>query len=313
MTNPWQVYDLMMDIVTDDAVIEQLHLGLNWTLCRTQDRLGLAASPVQGVSGPSGSGSLKGRPARKYAAWVREWDPYKSAVGMAVINAAMSHDTELSSRLLPLVSRGSGSQAVFEYFRPQLIDKKVAVVGRYPGMLDALQGIDVSVLVHQPGVGELPEAAAEYVIPGADWVFLSANSLTDKSFPRLAELAKESNLVLMGPATPWLTELSEFGVDFLAGVRVQDAAAVTQNLSEGRGDETGLQYCVADLGACEMNWIKTAIADTVARREWIKAQMQVWFNNKQKGRFPYQAELFALDDQLSSLDTQFKRLWDARH
>lgn len=64
MTNPWQVYDLMMDIVTDDAVIEQLHLGLNWTLCRTQDRLGLAASPAQGVSGLPGYGSFKGRPAR---------------------------------------------------------------------------------------------------------------------------------------------------------------------------------------------------------------------------------------------------------
>jgi hypothetical protein len=41
--------------------------------------------------------------------------------------------------------------------------------------------------------------------------------------------------------------------------------------------------------------------------------MEHWCSNRQKGRFPHQAELLALDDRLSSLDSQFKRLWDARH
>ena len=316
MAHPWQVYELLLDIVPDDVMIEEVSMGLTWTLCRANSRLGLAMSPQNGTRTLSWSGSLQGRPARELANWVREWDPYKSTVGMATINATMYHDAQLLVRSQPVASNGPANLAVFKHFYNQLLGKKVVVVGRYPGMDEALRGIDVTILERQPGAGDLPDTAAEYILGEADWVFLTATSLINKTFPRLAELARDSNLVLMGPTTPWLTELSEFGVDYLAGVRVRDAASVTQMVMEGGGTrlfESGLEYCIADLGVCEMDWIKTAISDTVTRRESIKAEMERWSSSKQKGRFPQQAELLALDNQLSSLDSQFKRLWDARH
>jgi uncharacterized protein (DUF4213/DUF364 family) len=316
MSNPWQVYDLLLDIVPDDILVEEVCLGLTWTLVRAQDRVGLAMSPERGVRTLSWPGTLKGRTARELAGWVREWDPYKSTVGMATINATMYHDAQLLARAQPLPAQGPANLAVFEHFRGHLHGKKVVVVGRYPGMDDVLQGIDVTVLERRPGGHDLPDTAAEYLLREADWVFITASTLTNKSFPRLAELARDSNTVLMGPTTPWLTELSEFGIDYLAGVRVTQPETLARTVAEGGGTrlfESGLEYCVADLGACEMDWIKTAIADTVARREWIKTEMERWFETRQKGRFPRHAELSALDDQLSSLDTQFKRLWDARH
>jgi uncharacterized protein (DUF4213/DUF364 family) len=316
MHRPWQVYELLLDIVPDDVMIEEVSIGLTWTLCRANNRLGLAMSPQRGMRTLSWPGSLKGRAARDVANWVRDWDPYKATVGMATINATMYHDAQLLSRLQPIVPKGPGNLAVFEHFYPHLVGKKVVVVGRYPGLDEALQGVDVTVLERQPGSRDLPDAAAEYILGEADWVFLTATTLINKTFPRLAELARNSNLVLMGPTTPWLTELSEFGVDYLAGVRVHDAASVCQTVEEGGGTrlfESGLEYCIADLGACEMDWIKTAISDTVSRRERIKAEMERWFSSRQKGHFPHQAELVAIDDQLSSLDSQFKRLWDARH
>ena len=61
-----------------------------------------------------------------------------------------------------------------------------------------------------------------------------------------------------------------------------------------------------------MGWIKTAISDTVFQRERIKKEMEAWYANNMKGRFPRQTELFTLDTELSKLDSQFKRLWDAR-
>jgi uncharacterized protein (DUF4213/DUF364 family) len=316
MQRPWQVYDLLLDIVPDDTMIEEISMGMTWTMCRANSRLGLAMSPQNGVRTLSWSGSLRGRSARELATWVREWDPYKSTVGMATINATIYHDDQLLTRLHPVMSGESANLAVFEHFYPQLSGKKVVVVGRYPGMDEVLKGIDVTVLERQPGAHDLPDTAAEYILGEADWVFLTATSLINKTFPRLAELARNSNLVLMGPTTPWLTELSEFGVDYLAGVRVHDAASVAQTIAEGGGTrlfESGLEYCIADLGASEMDWIKTAISDTVTRREGIKEEMDRWFSDNQKGRFPRQSELLTLDDQLSSLDSQFKRLWDARH
>lgn len=316
MQGPWQVYDLLLDIVPDEAMVEELCLGLTWTACRSQQRVGLAMSPQASSRTLSWPGTLQGQPARALAPWLRDWDPFKATVGMAVVNATLQQDSQLLARSRPIVpGKLPANLAVFEHFYPQLIGKKVVVVGRYPGLDEALAGLDVTVLERQPGAGDLPDLAAEYVIPEADWVFLTSTSLINKSFPRLAALARDANLVLMGPTTPWLMELNEFGVDYLAGVQVHDPAAVMQTVAEGGGTrlfESGLEYRVADLGACEMDWIKVAIADTVARREDIKLQMEQWFNGRNKGRFPYQAELAQLDDQLSHLDTQYKRLWDAR-
>ena len=49
---------------------------------------------------------------------------------------------------------------------------------------------------------------------------------------------------------PWLTELKEFGIDYLAGVTVSNAKALRQTVAEGGGVrifETGVQYQVLKL------------------------------------------------------------------
>ena len=67
--------------------------------------------------------------------------------------------------------------------------KRVAVIGRYPG-LEAYAGrFDLTVLERQPSDLDLPDAAAEYLLADADWVFMTATTLINKTFPRLADLA----------------------------------------------------------------------------------------------------------------------------
>jgi hypothetical protein len=81
-------------------------------------------------------------------------------------------------------------------------------------------------------------------------VFLTATSLINKTFPRLAELAQHATTVLMGPTTPWLPQLAEFGIDYLAGVEVIDAEKLQQTIAEGGGVrifETGVRYRVVEL------------------------------------------------------------------
>jgi uncharacterized protein (DUF4213/DUF364 family) len=54
----------------------------------------------------------------------------------------------------------------------------------------------------------------------------------------------------MGPTMPWLPELAEFGIDYLAGVSVTDSDALRQTVAEGGGVrifETGVQYRVLEL------------------------------------------------------------------
>jgi hypothetical protein len=197
---------------------------------------------------------------------------------------------------------------------PLIKGKKVVVIGRYPGLEKIEQNAELVVLERQPGETDLPDPACEFVIPNADWVFMSATTIVNKTFPRLAELATNANLVLMGPTLPWIEELSEFGVDYLAGVRVRDQAKLETIVAEGGGTrifDQAVEYCVHDFSKKHMEQAKKNIASVVEKRESLKEKMNAWYQTPKRGAFPQKEQLLTLDQQLSNLDLRYKRLWDA--
>lgn len=314
---PSEVYDLLRDhAAACDELAQEIMLGLTWTQCRGEGGMGLAMSPAVETGLQTRmlpwSGTLAGRPLRELATWLESWQPFEASIGMAAVNAAINPASTLAQGAVPLAA---GNLAVFEYFQPYLAGKRVAVIGRYPGMERYRQALDLTVIERRPGDGDLPDTAAESLLPDMDWVFLTASSLTNKTFPRLAELARDANLVLMGPTTPWLADLAQFGVDFLAGVVVEDVAAARATVAEGGGTrlfECGVHYAVADLGAGDMERLKAEIAELARQRQYLKEEMEAWYGGTRQGSFPRRAELEQLDARLSALDARYKRLWDAR-
>ncbi|WP_295446633.1 DUF364 domain-containing protein [uncultured Thiodictyon sp.] len=247
---PERIYDLLIDAVPTAACADEVLIGLTWTLCRTAGGIGLAMSPGTATRTLAWPGTLAGRRLAELAPWVRAWDPFEATVGMAAINAALNPGAVLAATAVGLTPGPAANLAVFHHFADQLAGRRVAVIGRYPG-LDALElGWDLTVIERNPGAGDLPDPAAEFCLPAADWVFLTATSLINKTFPRLAELSRAATLVLMGPTVPWLGELRDWGVDYLAGVRVTDPQGLRQTIAEGGGTRifaAGVEYAVADL------------------------------------------------------------------
>jgi len=309
-----QIYDLLLD-QNITGKIEEAMIGLTWTYAQVNQQMGLSMSLGQQTRTLPWSGSLRGREAKSVAEWITSWNSHEANLAMATINSALSANNLMLDKTIPISSNVPGNLSVFEYFLPRIRNKRVVVVGRYPGLDTYADKCELSVIERMPGENDFPDTAAEFLIPQADWVFLTATSIPNKTFPRLAELAQDTNLVLMGPTVPWLCELSEFGVDFLAGVKVTDTERLKQTISEGGGTrifETGVEYHIADIGKTEMSWYQTAISDLVARRESLKKDMDLWYENVNKGRYPNYHELQNIDQELSVFDSRFKRLWDAR-
>lgn len=254
MHNPGRVYDLLIDSVPAEAHAAEVLIGLTWTLCRSESAsgIGLAMSPQVQTRTLPWPGTLAGRRLADLAPWVRSWSPHEATVGMAAINAALNPSSTLAASASPIAPGASANLAVFDHFANQLAGRRVAVIGRYPG-LDRLDlAWELTVLERNPGHGDLPDPAAEFCLAEADWVFLTATSLVNKTFPRLAEISRDATLVVMGPTLPWIGALRDWGVDYLAGVRVTDPAALRQTVAEGGGTrifETGVEYAVADLRA----------------------------------------------------------------
>jgi uncharacterized protein (DUF4213/DUF364 family) len=250
MNNPRRVYELLLDHATSDSLVEAVNIGLVWTVCKA-GQCGLAMSPQLPTRTLPWSGALVGKSLRELCVWINEWEAYQATVGMAAINATLNAQPLPDGITLP-----AGNLAVFEHFLPQLIGKKVVVIGRYPHIERYAEQIDLHIIERQPTATDYPDSACEFLLPKADWVFLTGASLVNKTFPRLAELSQHATTILMGPTTPWLPQLADFGIDYLAGVEITDAEKLQQTIAEGGGVrifETGVRYRVVDLGYVTVN------------------------------------------------------------
>lgn len=326
MSNPWKIYDLLIERAqskASNATVKQITLGVTWTLCQSDaphvDSIGLAMSSPQSSRTLPWSGTLIHRPLNEIIPWIKSWDPFEAAIGLASINSVINTESNsLITNAVPLSTAKSANLSVFEYFLPQLKNKKVVVVGRYPGLEHYESLLDLTVLERHPVAGDLPDPACEFVLPEADWVFLTANSIVNKTFPRLAELSCDAVTVLMGPSVPWLEEWRDYGIDFLAGIQVCNPDVLQATIAEGGGVrifDQAVQYHVLDLSHNEIQLLKTNISELAAQRDALKAEMDAWYSHStttKAGRFPKWGLLEQIDSQLSLLDLRFKRQWDAR-
>lgn len=241
--NSRSIYELLLERANDETPIEEIIIGLTWTYCQA-DGIGLCMSPAIPTRTLPWPGTLVGRSIASLAPWVQSWNAYEATIGLAVINASINRRSTLIEQAEPI---GTGNLAVFERFLPLIHGQKVAVIGRYPGLARYEEQVELTVIERQPIDRDLPDPAAEYILPGVDWVFLTATSIANKTFPRLMELSHNAKVVLMGPTVPWLAEFADMGVDYLAGVNVTNPIALKQTIAEGGGVrifETGVEYRV---------------------------------------------------------------------
>ena len=247
--HPRNIYSLLLEASQSATPVREIAIGLTWTLCQA-DGIGLAMSPGKPTRTLPWSGTLANRTAAELAPWLQSWDAYEATVGMAAINATVNATSPLLRSAQPLSPNGPANLTIFEHFLPSFQNQRVAIVGRYPGLDRYERAADISVIERQPSGSDLPDPACEYLLPTADWVFLTATSIVNKTFPRLVELSQNAKLVLMGPTMPWLPALADMGIDYLAGVRVNNPTALQQTVAEGGGVrifETGVQYCLLQI------------------------------------------------------------------
>ncbi len=234
------LYDLIIERARGPAVLEQMALGLSWSLACIRSEsgeagYGLCFSPTAAPRNLSWPGGLSGRSVSELTPWLMSWDPCEAVVGAAVVNALVNQASPLIERAKPLRCSEAPHLSVFEYFQPQLTGAKVAIIGRYPGLDRFRNRFDYTCIERRPGAGDLPDAAANWVLPEADWVFITASSIVNKTLPHLLNVSQQAKVVLMGPSLPWLSEWADFGVDYLAGVRVNHPDQLHRILMEGGG------------------------------------------------------------------------------
>ncbi len=231
----WDVYDMLIERARCAEPIRRVVLGLNWSVAEV-GASGLCFSPTAPPRTLAFPGTLAGRRADELTAWARSFDPCEAAVGCAVLNAVINHgENGLIGRATALSNDAPPHLRVFAAFTEQTRGANVVVVGFYPGLDVLWRGHSYVCLERRDFPGVLSDSAAEYVLPAADYVFVTASALANKTLPRLLALSRAATVVLMGPTVPWMAEWAAFGVDVLAGVAVRNPGRLVEVVAEGGG------------------------------------------------------------------------------
>ena len=295
-----------------EAPIERVQIGMTWTQVQADNSSGLAMTPGNPGRSLPWPGTLRGRPLSELQDWFGRWHALECAIGLAAINAALLKTSALSDQaaILDTPSADGANLAVLQHYLPQLADARVVVTGLYPGLEKIAHEADLVVTERLDLPGTLPDTAAHYLLPDADWVFLTGTSLINQSFESLCNLAHKATLVLMGPSVPWYAGFADYGVDILAGTVTADQDALACTIAEGGGTRifsTGVEYALLDLHASQQTRYQTAIVHTVARRQRLKEQLDTAPDRPTQRRILQQLD--KTDARLSRLDTAFDRLW----
>lgn len=226
-----ELYDMLLDSADLQVEVEEVVRGLNWTYCRAGS-MGLAPT-VPGA--PSWQGSLRGRQLSQLAYWLTDWDRSRSAIGLAVVNAALNREADIVTANGALFKGNAALRHGIDWFLPLLRGKRVALLGP---LVDAFTAHPGQYQLEHLALGDGGiHPACEHLLPECDWVFINARTIADKSLPRLLELAADSRVVLYGAAVPWLDAWHHFGVDYLLGCEVDAPLSCQTAVSEGQDVE----------------------------------------------------------------------------
>ncbi|PHP53215.1 Rossmann-like domain-containing protein [Actinomyces ruminis] len=222
MVSPWEVYEALIDDLPDGVAVVASDRGPRWTrVLNSVDGLGSAWS-LTATTRPAACADISdaGRPLRDVAALVKSWNLAEASVGLAAINSWYSRSEVAASHGFVPTGDGLTWAQVFDPYRDAVADKTVAIIGHFPFAGRALgRAGEVWTLERDPRPGDYPDSACEYLLPQADYVFISSSSLVNKTMPRLIDLAVGggAHTVLVGPSTPMHPLFLDLGVATVTG------------------------------------------------------------------------------------------------
>ena len=232
MWNPWEIYDRLIEQIDPSVRVSAYGRAGKWTFVENSEAgAGMAFHmPVESVP-RSLPEDVTGLSLREVAAFAKSWNFAEAAIGMAALNSWYA---------LPSRAEAAGFepcevnnwQNLFDPWAKETAGKRVAVIGHFSFAPAALPAVsELIVLERNTLPGDLPDSAAEYVLPTCDYVFITGSAFVNKTMPRLLELSRGARTIIVGPSSPAAPMLAEYGMDSLTTFSVTDVASFQPALS----------------------------------------------------------------------------------
>ena len=234
-TGFWRLYDSLLSGLPGEGRVDAFTGGLHWFGVRAGTAMGLAMAPREIPASPSLAGRVGGQDLRSVAELSKSWNWADAALGIAALNAHYNAPDRVQAwacGAAHLHVYQTGANA-FATLLPRVAGKRVAVIGHFRGLDELARVSQLTILERRPQPGDAPDPACEVILPEAEFVFITATTLINKTLPRLLQLCPQAFVVLVGPTTPLTPKWFDLGVDMIAGLLIDDVPSVWKIVQEG--------------------------------------------------------------------------------
>ncbi|MCY4005394.1 MAG: DUF364 domain-containing protein [Rhodobacteraceae bacterium] len=227
----------LADSVEDATTVDEVLVGLNWTIVRAGPFVGIARSPQRGTGGARTvrqGEPIAGRSLSCLAQWLCSLDPLRRSVGLAAVNAywnrpergtVVSHKWGLAAFDPPgdgLVIIGGFRQAQKRLFAARIVER-------------------------EPKDNDIPEDESSVALQSARAVAITAQTLMNGSLePLLNRVGQQAERLLVGPSAPVAPVVLESGIDRVSGLAITDGDAAASFIKE-TGTMIALDHMTAQL------------------------------------------------------------------
>ena len=249
----WALYDEMIEGIPEDVLVTDYGLGVAWSYLEAECGMGVAFTARQGAKRMVAD-DLRGTPLKKVAELSKSWCFEEATLGVASLNAWYSQPERLARYGIEVEYEKDDSSEpegprlgkklyAFQIYRPQIEaagNAKVVVVGHFPHVTDIAEYAQLTVLERAcRDEWDTPDPACEYVMPEADFAFITGVTIINKTAPRLLELCRSARTIMCGPSVVMAPALFERDVECMAGSIVTDPEATKFASRNGVGQLFG--------------------------------------------------------------------------
>ena len=254
---PWRIYNQLIEGVPDDVLVRDYCLGTNWSYIEAECGSGIGYTASQGAKRLVRD-DLRGRSLREVAELSKSWCFEEATLGIAALNAWYNRPALLEQfdivydEPVELPDGTIRKVDAFELWRPEITakgDARVVVVGHFPHVDRIAEYARVTVLERAcRDQIDTPDPACEYVMPEADYAFITGVTFINKTVTRLLELARDAKVIMVGPSVVMAPCMFGYGVTSLSGSVVADPEKAAFACKNGAGQFFGeaLQMCSID-------------------------------------------------------------------
>ncbi|MBR5343238.1 MAG: hypothetical protein IK149_05020 [Oscillospiraceae bacterium] len=222
-------YDILMRGLPAKLRVERLVHGISWTAAVLSDGRTGVAMHTFGETVPRMFDSLLGLPLPTAAEALMSWNMEEASEALAAVNAW--YNTEDCGYVLPWSKTLDGFS---------LKGRTVGMIGKMLGHSnmtaeDFLCTKAFYVMDREEKPGALPDSACEYYLPSCDLVIITGSAAINKTMPRLLELSRLAEVILVGPSVSCCPGLLQLGIDRLNGRVITQPEAMLRAIVEKRG------------------------------------------------------------------------------